>query len=111
MRNIKNAPSKRIRPTAGIFILVAMLTGAAAASLAQEQSYPPKKPVTTEISSRLFVLADAAVEEQWKASLDLVIAEVLRELDRLGVKHHRREHPEELGIWWAGVENMETVPA
>src|SRR5450755_1437235 len=74
MRNIKNAPSKRIRPTAGIFILVAMLTGAAAASLAQEQSYLPKKPVTTEISSRLFVLADAAVEEQWKASLDLVNA-------------------------------------
>ena len=46
-----------------------------------------------------------------KAALDKVIAEVLLELDRLGIKHHRRERPEELGIWWAGVENMESVPA
>ena len=46
-----------------------------------------------------------------KASLDQVIAEVLRELDRLGIKHHRREHPEELGIWWAGVEHTEPALA
>ncbi len=36
-----------------------------------------------------------------EASLDQVIAEVLIELDRLGVKHRRREPPADLGIWWA----------
>jgi hydrogenase maturation protease len=35
-----------------------------------------------------------------KASLEMAIAEVLRELDRLSVKHRRREQPAELGIWW-----------
>jgi hydrogenase maturation protease len=44
-----------------------------------------------------------------RAALDHVIAEVLRELDRLGIKHQRRERPEELGIWWAGVESIESV--
>ena len=34
------------------------------------------------------------------ASLDQVIAEVVRELDRLGVKYRRRESPAELSIWW-----------
>ena len=42
-----------------------------------------------------------------KASLDQVIAEVLSELDRLGVEHRRREHPAELGIWWTR-ERMES---
>lgn len=39
-----------------------------------------------------------------KLALDQVVAEILSELDRLGVKHHRREHPEEMGIWWATEE-------
>jgi hydrogenase maturation protease len=43
-----------------------------------------------------------------EAALDEAIAEVLRELDRLGVKHRRREHPAELGIWWTGDEKVES---
>jgi len=39
-----------------------------------------------------------------QASLDKVIAEVLRELDRLGVKYKGREHPDELDIWWTSEE-------
>src|SRR5271166_4721305 len=35
-----------------------------------------------------------------RASLDQVITEVLRELDRLGVEYRCREHPSELEIWW-----------
>jgi hypothetical protein len=38
------------------------------------------------------------------ASLDQAIAEVLSELDRLGVEYRRREHPADLGIWWANEE-------
>jgi len=44
-----------------------------------------------------------------KASLDRVIAEVFCELERLGVEHRRREHPAELGIWWATDEKMEAA--
>jgi hydrogenase maturation protease len=45
-----------------------------------------------------------------KASLERVTAEVLLELDRLGVTYQRRQQPAELGIWWAGVteENLES---
>ena len=46
-----------------------------------------------------------------KASLDHVIAEVLRELDRLGVKYRPQEHPAELDIWWASDEKPESVLA
>ncbi len=35
-----------------------------------------------------------------KASLEKAIAEVLRELDRLHVGYKRREHPNDLDIWW-----------
>ncbi|MGB2602799.1 MAG: hydrogenase maturation protease [Candidatus Sulfotelmatobacter sp.] len=35
-----------------------------------------------------------------KAALDQVTAEVLAELNRLGVSYGCREHPGELGIWW-----------
>ena len=34
------------------------------------------------------------------ASLELAIAEVLRELDRLSIKYHLRQQPAEPGIWW-----------
>jgi hypothetical protein len=43
--------------------------------------------------------------------LDQVIAEVLRELDRLGVEYRRREHPAEHGIWWATEDQMESPRA
>ena len=36
-----------------------------------------------------------------KASLEVAIAEVLSELDRLGVEYRHRQQPAELGIWWA----------
>jgi len=42
-----------------------------------------------------------------EAALDEAIAEVLNELDRLGVGHRRREHPAELGIWWTSDEKVE----
>jgi Ni,Fe-hydrogenase maturation factor len=42
-----------------------------------------------------------------KASLDQALAEVLRELDRLGVEYRCRKHPAELGIWWTAAEKME----
>jgi hydrogenase maturation protease len=41
------------------------------------------------------------LSEPVKASLDQVIAEVLRELDRLGVGYRLKARPTELGIWWA----------
>ena len=43
-----------------------------------------------------------------KASLDQAIAEVLRELERLGVVYRCLEHPAELDIWWATDEKMES---
>lgn len=43
-----------------------------------------------------------------RASLNQVIAEVLRELDRLGVGHRQREHPTEIDIWWAVDGKMES---
>jgi hydrogenase maturation protease len=46
-----------------------------------------------------------------KESLDQVVAEVLSELDRLGVGYQRRKQPEDLGAWWAREENTESVPA
>jgi len=52
--------------------------------------------------------ASCSLSKPVKASLDKVIAEVLRELDRLGVGHQRREHPAEHGIWWATEEKMES---
>jgi hydrogenase maturation protease len=52
--------------------------------------------------------AGCSLSRSVKASLDCVIAEVLRELERLGVGHRRREHPAEHGIWWAIEEKMES---
>jgi len=46
-----------------------------------------------------------------KASLGQTIVEVLRELDRLGVQYRRREHPQELGIWWANEEKTGSLLA
>src|ERR1700687_4603155 len=41
---------------------------------AQDQVYPVKKPVPTQIYPELFVVADQVVEEQWTATLGLVNA-------------------------------------
>src|SRR6202035_1721327 len=44
--------------------------------------------------------AGCSLSKPVKASLDEVIVEVLRELDRGGVVYRSREYPAELGIWW-----------
>ncbi len=47
-----------------------------------------------------------------KAALGQVIAEVLRELDRLGVGYRERQNPVEIDIWWAtdaGAESSRAV--
>ncbi len=43
-----------------------------------------------------------------QASVDQAIAEVLGELDRLGVEYLRRELPTELGAWWTDDEQIES---
>jgi hydrogenase maturation protease len=52
--------------------------------------------------------AGCSLSKPLKASLDQAIAEVLRELERLGVVYQRRKHPAEHGIWWATDEKMES---
>lgn len=44
-----------------------------------------------------------------QASLEEAIAEVLNELDRLGVAYWHREHPVDLDIWWAAEEKLEAA--
>ena len=46
-----------------------------------------------------------------KASLEEAIAEVLNELDRLGVEYRHRAIPEDLGVWWATEETTEPALA
>ncbi len=46
-----------------------------------------------------------------KASLEEAIADVLKELDRLGVEYRRRAIPEDLGVWWATEETTEPALA
>lgn len=48
------------------------------------------------------------LSEPVKASLDRVIAEVLAELDRLGVKYRCRQHPTEPTIWWTTDATLES---
>lgn len=45
--------------------------------------------------------AGCSLSKSVKASLDQAITEVLSELDGLSVEYRHREHPAELGIWWA----------
>jgi hydrogenase maturation protease len=47
------------------------------------------------------------LSETVAASLEHVISAVLSELERLGVRYERREHPAELDIWWTSDEKME----
>jgi Ni,Fe-hydrogenase maturation factor len=44
------------------------------------------------------------LSEPVKASLDQVISEVLREVDRLDVDYRLKKHADELDIWWAAEE-------
>ncbi len=55
--------------------------------------------------------AGCSLSEPVKASLEAAIAEVLNELDRLGVGYQWRKHPTELGIWWATDEQTESALA
>ncbi len=48
--------------------------------------------------------AGCSLSKPVKASLDQVITEVLRELDRLGVEHRCRKHPAEPEVWWTNTE-------
>jgi hydrogenase maturation protease len=50
-----------------------------------------------------------SLSEPVKASLDQAIVEILGELDRCGVEYRLREHPIELGAWWA-VESKAESP-
>jgi hydrogenase maturation protease len=50
-----------------------------------------------------------SLSEPVKASLYKVVAEVLAELDRLGVRYARRAEPEKLGIWWAAGDSPEST--
>ena len=51
--------------------------------------------------------AGCSLSESVRASLDQAIAEVLRELERLGVGHRRRAHEAQLSLWWTNEESME----
>jgi hydrogenase maturation protease len=44
-----------------------------------------------------------------KASVEQAIAEILNELDRLGVEYRRRQQPGELGIWWTSEDNTKSA--
>ncbi|MGB8011757.1 MAG: hydrogenase maturation protease [Terriglobales bacterium] len=55
--------------------------------------------------------ATCSLSQPVKAALEQAVAEVLKELDRLGVEYRRRAVPEDLGIWWATEEQTESVPA
>ena len=44
--------------------------------------------------------AGCSLSQPVQTSLDQAIAEVLNELDHLGVKHQCRDNPAELDIWW-----------
>ena len=55
--------------------------------------------------------AGCSLSKLVKASLNHAIAEVLGELDRLGVSYRCRQHPTELGIWWTTDEAVETTVA
>lgn len=52
-----------------------------------------------------------SLSEPVKAALDLVMAEVLCELDRLGVDYRERQSPAEIDIWWATDAGLESSPA
>jgi hypothetical protein len=52
--------------------LSGVIATVATVGLAQDQVYPAKKPTPTEIYPELFVFGNEVIEEQWKATLELV---------------------------------------
>jgi hydrogenase maturation protease len=52
--------------------------------------------------------AGCSLSKPVNTALDQAIAEVLVELDRLGVSYRRRQHPGSLGIWWTADEKTES---
>ena len=52
-----------------------------------------------------------SLSEPVKAALDHVIAEVLRELDRLGVSYRARINPAKIDIWWADDQKVSSLTA
>ncbi len=52
--------------------------------------------------------ASCRLSKSVEASLDQVILEILRELDRNGVGYRRREHATALGAWWATDEKIQS---
>jgi len=57
-----------------ILILCGIIFGGVLVAGAQDQASPKKKPLATEIFPDLFVLDNQVVEEQWRASLNLINA-------------------------------------
>jgi len=55
--------------------------------------------------------AGCSLSQPVKASVDQAIAEVLRELDHLGVEYRRQEHPAEVDTWWIPEEQAESALA
>ncbi|MGD0211709.1 MAG: hydrogenase maturation protease [Terriglobales bacterium] len=99
---MRHAPSVRMDPHSPALVdalLSAELFGVAPADVLlvgiQGESFEPSCSLTKTV----------------KASLDQLIAEVMSELDRLGVKHCRRNQPIDLGIWWASEEQLESPVA
>jgi hydrogenase maturation protease len=52
-----------------------------------------------------------SLSEPVNAALDEAIAQVLRELDRLGIGYCRVEHPSEIDIWWVNEGPSESTLA
>ncbi len=65
---------RSVRRGTHIVILSGILLGIVLVASAQEQVYPEKKPVATKIFPDLFVLDNQVVEDQWRASLNLINA-------------------------------------
>ena len=55
-------------------VLLSIVLAALVLAQAQDEVYPAKKPIPTQIYPELFVVADQVVEEQWTATLGLVNA-------------------------------------
>jgi hydrogenase maturation protease len=54
--------------------------------------------------------AGGSLSQPVKASVDEAIAEVLAELDRLGITYRRREHPDDFRIWWVADDKLAALP-
>jgi len=89
---VRHCPSVRMDPHSPA--LVDTLLGAEFFGVA------PADMLLVGIQARSFE-AGCELSQPVNASVDQAIAEVLGELDRLGVEYRQREHQPELDIWWA----------